>query len=181
MAGRKVCLGAIASPHGVRGMVRIKPFTEQPENIGAYGPVSLGDGRRFSVSVRSVAKGMVLAMLDGVASREAAEGLKGEKIFVDRDCLPETGVEEIYHADLIGRELRDPKLGVIGTITGIYDFGAGTMLEVKRDKGKPVILPFPAPETFFPETNPFSLEMGDNGPVTLEVDPVWLEDGTGNG
>jgi len=170
MATRKVCLGAIASPHGVRGMVRIKPFTEKPENIGAYGPVSLADGRRFSLSVRSVAKGMVLASLDGVASREEAEGLKGEKIFVDRDCLPETGGEEIYHADLIGREVHDPALGLIGTITGIYDFGAGTVLEVRRQKGGAVILPFP-------ETNPFEVEPGEDGPVTLTVDPVWLEDG----
>ncbi|XDZ65689.1 ribosome maturation factor RimM [Alphaproteobacteria bacterium LSUCC0684] len=176
MVARKVCLGAIASPHGVRGMVRIKPFTEEAENIGAYGPVSLADGRRFSLSVRSVAKGMVLASLEGISSRDDAEGLKGELIYVDQDALPDPLAEEIYHADLIGRMLVDPSLGVIGRITGVYDFGAGSMLEVQRDKGRPVIIPFP-------ETNPISPGMDDAGDeiVTLKVDPVWLEDGAGNG
>jgi len=176
MVERKVCLGAIASPHGVRGMVRIKPFTEEAENIGAYGPVSLADGRRFYLKVRGLAKGMVLASLDGISSRDEAEGLKGELIYVDRDTLPEPAAEEIYHADLIGRVLIDPSLGVIGRITGVYDFGAGSMFEVRRDKGRSVIIPFN-------ETNPISPGMDDAGDaiVTLKVDPVWLEDGAGSG
>ena len=176
MDTRKVCLGAIASPHGVRGMVRIKPFTETPESIGAYGPVNLADGRKFTLVVRSVAKGMVLASLDGITSRTDAEGLKGELIYIDRDRLPETETEEIYHADLIGRNVCDPSLGVIGPIIGVYDFGAGPMLEVRRPKGKPVLIPFG-------DTNPITVGTGDeeDGAVTLKVDPAWLEDGAGNG
>jgi len=173
MGEQKVCLGAIASPHGVRGMVRIKPFTEEPENIGAYGPVNLADGRRFTLTVRSMAKGMVLATLDGITTREAAEELKGEQIFVDRNRLPQPEAEEIYHADLIGLEVMDPSIGVIGKITGIYDFGAGSMLEVRREKGKPVLLPFG-------NMSPITLETGGTERVSLNIDPIWLEDGAGD-
>jgi len=176
MAEQKICLGAIASPHGVRGMVRIKPFTGEPENIGAYGPVTLADGRRFAIAVRSMAKGMVLATLEGITSREQAEELKGEQIFIDRNCLPEPAAEEIYHADLIGRRVGDPALGDIGVIAGIHDFGAGSMLEVRRPEGKPVLLPFGG-------ANPLLVEAAADGEdlVTLTIDPAWLDDGAGDG
>ena len=62
MGEARVCLGAIAGAHGVRGLVRVKSFTEAPEDITAYGPLSdeVG-GRHFALTVTGRAKGLLLA------------------------------------------------------------------------------------------------------------------------
>ena len=58
-------------------MVKIKPFTATPEAVAAYGPVWLDDGRRLKVEVKSMAKGLVLAQLVGIASTGSrAEAVK---------------------------------------------------------------------------------------------------------
>ena len=65
MAEDRVCIGVITAPHGVRGMVKIKPFTATPEAVAAYGPVWLEDGRRLKVEVKSMAKGLCWHGLTG--------------------------------------------------------------------------------------------------------------------
>lgn len=174
MTDRRVCIGIITSPHGVRGMVRIKPFTEQPDGVGAYGPVTLDDGRRFEISVRSLNKGMALAVLDGISNREDADLLRGMRLYIDRARLPEAEEGSIYQADLIGCQVTDPVLGTIGTVTAVFDYGAGAMLEIRRPKGEPgdaqggglVLVPFGG-------HHPLELE---GKTITLTVDPAWLED-----
>lgn len=166
MAEERVCIGVITAPHGVRGMVRIKPFTETPQAVADYGPVRLDDGRCLTVEVKSVAKGMVLARLDTVGDREAAEALKGESLYIDRDSLPHADGDEVYQADLIGCAVDAEGQGEIGEVTAVFDFGAGEMLEVKRPKGKPVLIPFGGD---YPITV-------DAGRISLRVDPVWLEE-----
>lgn len=165
-AGDRVCLGVITSPHGVRGMVKVKPFTEDATSVGAYGPVTLEDGRQFKVDVRSLNKGMVLAALNGITSREDAEALRGEAIYVDRDRLPEPEADSVYQADLIGLIVADPALGEIGRVSAVFDFGAGAMLEVKRRGAKPVLIPFGGAHRF---------DITEDR-IDLTVDPVWLEE-----
>ena len=166
MAEDRVCIGVITAPHGVRGMVKIKPFTATPEAVAAYGPVWLEDGRRLKVEVKSMAKGLVLARLDGIASREDAEAIKGVSLYIARDALPETATDEVYQIDLIGCSVDATGIGIIGTVTGVFDFGAGTMLEVARDTGKSVLIPFGG-------DHPMTVEAGC---IRIEVDPVWLEE-----
>lgn len=163
-----VVLGAFASPHGVRGLIKVKAFTEDPQDIAAYGPVLIENGSTVTLTARGVNKGLVLTSVDGVHGRDGAEALKGKTFSVHRDKLPQPDQDEIYQTDLIGAVVRDPSLGDIGTVLSVFDFGAGEMLDVKRPKGKSVLLPFGG-------DIPFTLE---DGIITLTVDPVWLEDDT---
>ena len=164
-----VVLGAFASPHGVRGLIKVKAFTEDPQDIAAYGPVLIENGAVVTLTARGVNKGLVLTSVDGVDGRDGAEALKGKTFSVHRDKLPQPNQDEIYQADLIGAVVIDPNLGEIGKVISIFDFGAGEMLDVKRPKGKSVLLPFGG-------DNPFTLE---DGKLTLAVDPVWLEEDNG--
>ena len=71
-----VLVGVFGAPHGVRGELRLKSFTQDPSAVGDYGPVQAEDGRRFTVTVvRALKDDMVVARVDGVADREAAAGL----------------------------------------------------------------------------------------------------------
>jgi 16S rRNA processing protein RimM len=139
----RVCLGAIAGAHGVRGLVRIKSFTEAPEDLSAYGPLSDEAGRRrFDVTVKSQAKGALIAAIAGVDDRDAAEALKGTRLYVDRAALPPTEEEEFYHADLIGLNAEDRSGKAIGRVAGVQNYGAGDILEIARTDGTELLVPF---------------------------------------
>ena len=55
-----ITLGAVAPAHGVRGQFKVKPFTVVPSDVAAYGPVHLEDGRVLQLTVKSVAKNLVI-------------------------------------------------------------------------------------------------------------------------
>lgn len=139
-----VCLGAVTGAFGIRGEVRIKTFTEDPMAIGDYGPVTLKpDGRQVKVSNLRPARGGVTARLEGIADRDAAEALKGAKLYVPRAALPAIEDEDgFYHQDLIGLGVEDADGATVGRIAAVHDFGAGDLLEVALIGGKTVLIPF---------------------------------------
>ncbi len=138
-----VLLGIIGAAHGVKGEVRIKSYTADPLDIGAYGPLTAFDGRRFEVaSVRS-AKDVVVARLKGVDDRNAAETLNGTQLFVDRSVLPEPEEEdEFLHADLIGLRAETAEGAALGRVSAIHNFGGGDAVEIQPARGPSLMLPF---------------------------------------
>lgn len=139
----RVCVGQIVGVHGVRGMVKLKSFTADPADVVAYGPLSDEAGtRRFQVALAGQTKGMFLARLDGVADRDAAEALKGVKLFALRSALPEPEEEEFYYADLIGLRAETADGEFFGKVTAVHDFGAGDILEFRKADGRTAHLPF---------------------------------------
>ena len=139
MTKGRVLLGVVAAPHGVRGLVRIRSFTEDPMAIASYGALSDETGRKqYRVEALSAVKGAVLARIEGVADRTAAEAVRGLRLYVERSALPATGEQEWYEADLIGlaavgRDGRD-----WGKVVAFHDFGAGSVMEVSGG----MMLPF---------------------------------------
>ena len=131
MSKDRVLLGVVAAPHGIRGAVRIKSFTEDPMSLGAYGPLSDESGRKeYRVEPLSAARGAVLARIEGVADRTAAEALRGLRLYVERKRLPEPGEQEWYEADLIGLAAVGTDGRDWGKVIAFHDFGAGSMMEV---------------------------------------------------
>ena len=141
----KVCLGVIAGVHGVQGAVRIKSYTAEPGDITAYGPLSdEAASRELSLTVTGTSRGQLIARIAGIEDRDAAEALKGLRLYVARARLPEPGAEEFYHADLVGLVAEGGDGKRLGVIAAVHDFGAGDLLEVKLDAGGAVMVPFNA-------------------------------------
>jgi len=139
----RVCVGAIAGAFGVRGEARIKSFCAEPEAIAGYGPLGTEDGaRQFTLSITRTVKGGFAARIEGVTTREAAEALKGTRLYVPREKLPALAPDEFYHADLIGLTVLDTGGAEIGRVRAIHDHGAGDMLEVTGPGGGMVLIPF---------------------------------------
>ncbi|HYM04603.1 MAG TPA: ribosome maturation factor RimM [Stellaceae bacterium] len=140
----RVLMGVVTGAHGVRGLVRVKSFAAHPEDIAAYGPLEDEAGkRRFTVEPVGTGKGVVIARLPGIADRDAAEGLKGTRLYVRREALPQPGEEEYYHADLIGLEVwLEGGEAPFGRVTAVNDYGGGDHLEIERADGKAVLVPF---------------------------------------
>lgn len=140
----RVCLGAIVGVHGIKGEVKVKSFTEYAEDIDQYGDVEDEAGfRKFKIKVIGHSKDLLRVKIKGVDDRDTAFALRGTGFYVDKDVLPELEGEEFYHTDLIGLEAKDQDGQFIGEVIGVYNFGAGDMLEIKTSEtGKSEMLPF---------------------------------------
>ena len=139
----RVLLGVVAAPHGVRGLVRIKSYTEEPMAVAAYGPLTDESGKKaYRVEALSAAKGVVLARIEGVADRTAAEAIRGLRLYVERSALPAAGEREWYEADLIGLAAVGQDGRDWGKVLAFHDFGAGPVMEVSGGSKGSLMLPF---------------------------------------
>ncbi len=139
----RICLGVIVGAKGIKGEVRIKSFTEDPFDVGSYGPVETEDGsRKWTVKVVGESKGTVTAQLKGLTDRNEAEALKGQKLYVDRSQLPEADDGTYYHADLVGLKAVLTTGEEIGSVLALYNFGAGDIIEVGHGQKDATLVPF---------------------------------------
>lgn len=137
-----VCVGAIAGGFGVQGEVRLKSFCADPAAIADYAPLVTEDGRSFGLRITRTLSGAFAARLTGVSTREQAEAMKGTRLYVPRDRLPNPGEDEFYHADLIGLAVLDTGGAVLGKVRAVLDHGAGDILEIARPGRPDLLLPF---------------------------------------
>lgn len=132
----RLCVGIIVGAHGVRGELRIKSFTEDPADLASYGPVEdEAASRKFRLTLVGEAKGVVIARLAGVSDRNAAEALKGVKLFIARSALPELEEEEFYYSDLVGLRAEGTNGDTLGTVKGVFNFGGGDVIELVAPDG----------------------------------------------
>lgn len=139
-----VLIGVIAGAHGIRGEVKLKSFTADPADITAYG-VLRDEAGKHTIKIVSLkpAKDAFIAKLKDVNDRNAAEALRGTKLYVPRARMPEPGEDSWYHADLIGLQIVGPDGTAIGTVVAVENFGAGDLLEIAPlGGGRSDFLPF---------------------------------------
>ncbi|MBI37723.1 MAG: 16S rRNA processing protein RimM [Alphaproteobacteria bacterium] len=140
----RICVGVITGVHGLKGLVRIKPFTDIPESVSAYGPVEIEDGSRtLEIEVANrTGKGQIAARVLGVNDRNEAETLKGQHLYIKRGQLPSTDLDEFYFADIIGLSVVNNNGDSLGEVLAVHDYGAGAVLECLDKKGVPLMVPF---------------------------------------
>jgi len=125
MGAKRILVGEIGRPHGVRGLVKLRSFTADPAAIASYGPLTDESGsRRFVLTLLSEG----LARIEGVTDRDAAQRLTGTRLYVERDQLPEPEEDEFYFADLIGLRAETAAGQALGTVRAVEEHGAGTFL-----------------------------------------------------
>ena len=138
-----VCVAAVAAAHGVRGALKLKTFTEDPENVGAYGPLLDETGRElFAVRVIGPSKGGVIVEALGITDRDAADALRGLRLYVPRVRLPEPAPDTFYYEDLVGLTVVDTDGRPLGRVSAVHDFGAGEVLEYSDEAGQSGMVPF---------------------------------------
>lgn len=141
MTDKRIIIGRIVAPHGLRGEVKIKSFTEAPIDVASYGAVMANDGRKFALSNARMQGDVVVVTIDGIADRTSAESLRGLELSISRADLPEPDEDEFYHADLIDLPVVDPNGEEIGRVVAFHDFGGGEVLELRRGSAA-VFVPF---------------------------------------
>ncbi|MDQ2090681.1 ribosome maturation factor RimM [Marimonas arenosa] len=140
----RICVGAIAGAYGVRGEVRLKSFTADPQAIADYSPLTSEDGTQsFTVTITRPINNGFAARLSGISTKEQADDLRGLRLYVSRDKLPSLPDDEFYHADLIGLVVVDTGGTELGRVKSVQNHGAGDLLEIHGPNLKStVLLPF---------------------------------------
>ena len=132
MKERFIEAGEVVNTHGVRGEVKIIPWTDSAEFLAAIRTLYI-DGRAVKVRAARVHKGTVLAALEGVEDVNAAMRLKGRRVFIDRaDAkLPEGGY---FIQDIIGAEVVTEDGESIGALAEVIDAPASMIYVVRGDR-----------------------------------------------
>ena len=170
MPDRRILMGVVGRPHGVRGLVRVHSYTTDPADLAGYGPLLDDGGRAWTLAWRASgvaelrdAAGQVLP------DRSAAERMVNTKLWMDRDRLPQPEEDEFYLADLVGMAALDPAGAAIGRVAIVHDYGAGASLEIERPSNAPLLIPFT--RACVPQVDPAAGTL-----VVVEPDEVLVED-----
>jgi 16S rRNA processing protein RimM len=142
---QKLLMGRIGSAHGIKGEVRIQSFTEDPLALADYGPLATNKpGLTITILSARTNTNVLVARIEGVNDRAAAEKLNGVELYVDRALLPATEDEDdFYHADLLGLSARLGDGTVLGEVIAIPNFGAGDLIEIRDpQRGDTYLYPF---------------------------------------
>lgn len=141
---KRILLGHIGAAHGIRGEVVLRSYTAEPLDLRHYGPLTDATGERtFRIlALRAAGKGLI-ARLEGVADRTAAEALRNTELYASREQLPATSAEEWYLADLIGLRAVAPDGAAVGEVIDVPDYGAGDLIEIRPvGGGETLLVPF---------------------------------------
>ncbi len=169
-----VSVGAFASTHGVRGDVKLRSFTENPEAILDFEVLCRGKGGpALHIKFSKVSKGMLVVSVEGINNREDAQALNGVELFVPRADFDEIeGDDEFYIADLVGLRVKSPSGKELGLVRALENFGADDLVDVllkEPAKGIGISLMVPFTERYVPKVNVAG------GILILDLD-CWLED-----
>jgi len=141
-----VVMGKVVGAQGLQGWVKVHAFTEYLDSLLDYNTWYVGneqEWRPLEVLEANVHGGRVLiAKLQGIADRTAAEKCKGRLIAVPRESLPEQPEGEYYWSDLIGLEVVNVQGEVLGKVTELLETGANDVLVIEGERER--LLPFTA-------------------------------------
>ncbi len=141
-----VVMGRVVAPYGVKGWVKVFPFTEHLDSLLGYPAWRLGKGgswRSYRLLNGRAHNRYLLAELEGIGDRDAAQGLRGMDIAVARAELPKPGEDEYYWDELIGLEVVNISGLCLGRVEGLLETGAHDVLRVVAERER--LIPFTAP------------------------------------
>jgi 16S rRNA processing protein RimM len=136
-------MGRISAPHGLKGWIKIQPFTQEIQSLLNYTEWWVGregQWQQHRISESAVHGSTVIARLEGFADRDAAAGLRGRDVAVPRDAMPENREGEFYWNDLLGMEVAHRNSTGLGRVAKILETGANAVLVVQGDKE--MLVPF---------------------------------------
>lgn len=154
----EVLVAEVVCAHGIRGYIKARFHTENSRNLEKLNTFFAFDGKSNQKIELKIVKGLekniaiCSVKIDGkiVDNRNVAEEISKSKIYVNRNDLPKIEEDDTFYiVDLIGLEVRDDAGISIGKISGVFDFGAGDIIEIKLNNSKEITYPFK--NEFFPE------------------------------
>ena len=161
-------IGLFVGVHGIKGEMKLKSYTDMPENIFSYKGLCLENSNKpiNLVFVRKV-KNSFICRIENIITRNEAEKLKGLKLFINRNKLSKLSDDEFYQVDLLGFKVYNLQRESFGSIISFSDFGGGLLVQVnKNDK----MFYLPMSSSFLKDINYVKKE------VVLNLDLNFIQD-----
>jgi len=141
-----VTVGLVGKPHGVRGEVFVKVFSDVGDrfDVGAdLRAVKSGHLRQtLSVVTKRQVKGGAILRFEGFDTRDQVEGLRGSLLEVARGNVPPAPAGSYYFFELIGCECFDARAGRLGRVRDVLDDGGGLLLAIESGERNELLVPF---------------------------------------
>ena len=131
---KKVVIGKISAPHGVRGEVRIVPLTDFPERFENLKTVFLEDDSKMELESVKFSNKFIIAKFKNINSRNDIEIFNGKLLMLNRSDIPSLPEGEYYNFDIIGLEVIDDKGINLGKISEILKTGSNDVYVVDGEK-----------------------------------------------
>lgn len=136
---REFEIGVIAGVHGVKGEVKIFPYTSDPDNIALQKFYLAGDKKLIVEKARVQGK-FIVASINGITDRSMAEKLKGTMLSIPRENATALSEGVYYMADLIGCMVYTGET-LLGIVEDIIETGSNDVYSIKNDLGKEILIP----------------------------------------
>jgi 16S rRNA processing protein RimM len=144
-------IGRVRRAHGIRGELVVEALTDAPDAIFAAGRrvfagtrdgALSGDRRELRVVRSSPFKGGLIVAFEGIEDRSAADTWRDRYLLVPESEVQPPDEGELFIHDLVGMQVVRLSGDALGVVTEVFELPQGPMMEVKRERGKPVLLPF---------------------------------------
>ena len=139
-----VLIGEVVKPHGIRGEIKVYPFSEQPVNFKKYRKIVLqtaadAEMQTYTVAGSRVQGKLAIIQLDGIATRDDAEVLQGSGVWLDKSELPLLDSDEYYWHQLKGFEVETETGLQLGKVAGLFNTTAHDIMVVSGAGGELMI------------------------------------------
>ena len=137
-------IGQIVNTFGIKGMVKVKPFTDDITRFDRLDKVYVESNKikkQYEIEELKYHKDMVLIKFKGIDKVEDAELLRNCYLKVDRKDEPELEEGTYYIVDLLGLDVYSDEGNLLGKLDDIYNYGSSDIYVVKDELGKQLLLP----------------------------------------
>ena len=137
-------IGQIVNTFGIKGMVKIKPFTddiEQFEKLKKIYVKTKNSKKEYEIEQVKYHKNMILIKFKGIDKIEEAEILRGSYLIKDREDDEPLEEGTYYIVDLLGLDVYEENGNLLGKLEDIYNTGSNDIYVVKNELGKQILLP----------------------------------------
>ena len=136
----KIKLGQIVTAVGIKGEVKVYPYTDIPERFEEIDSLMI-ESKTAKINGVRYMKNMVILRLEGVDDRNAAEALRGKNLYIDRKDMWEMPEDTYLVKDLLGMTVMDPEGNRVGKLVDVIQNSAQDLYEIEREDGKKFLLP----------------------------------------
>ena len=131
---RKILLGKLGKPHGVKGFLYIHYYGEDPNKLYDYEGLLLDDGSLVKVDKLLLQKDRVILKFLETNSRNDAEKLRDKELFIKEDSLPVLENNQAYYFELEGLNVKNLDNVDLGRVKEILETNANDVLVIEPTK-----------------------------------------------
>ena len=137
----KVQIGQITAPVGIKGEIRVFPYTDRESRFSDIKKVYVGEGD-LEYTIRKVRfdKGMAIILFDEIVDRNAAEKLRGKILYVSKDDY-KLDDDSYFLDDLIGITVQSEEGSVLGVLKDVIQYSYQDIYQVEKPDGKTFLVP----------------------------------------